>query len=439
MSNGPDVSNNQDLTPEQKKGYVARMKAAWKALPDEQRKALQPLLDTAHQQFGDFVRSRKPPDHKYHSILRMESYLNDDADKYLENLDAAVAKEIVLGLGPEGQIYGIGKYQELDPCWELVAGTVWLENLLNKHHFPPGTPTRKPMPDDGRVRIALAGDFGTGNFGADDSPSTKISKIMASLQPHITVHLGDVYYAGTSGEESSKLMNYWPRGSIGSFTLNSNHEMYSGGGPYFNEAVGGPMFNKLQSPWSFFALENANWVVVGLDSAYNAGELDLYMDGSLGKNAQVLFLRKLAEDKTRKMILLTHHNGFDLGGYVQSAESELLQQVTAAFDGGAPAYWYWGHKHAGAVYKPLPKYKNMLCRCAGHSALPWGLSTELQAGKNAGQVEWFEDMNAGDPYDKLRVFNGCVLLELDGENLFETFYDEKGRIAWSNGKVYYRG
>jgi hypothetical protein len=46
-------------------------------------------------------------------------------------------------------------------------------------------------------------------------------------------------------------------------------------------------------------------------------------------------------------------------------------------------------------------------------------------------VEWFEKKNAGDPDEKLRVFNGFTMLELDADNLTETFYDELGRIAWT--------
>jgi MCRA family len=37
----------------------------------------------------------------------------------------------------------------------------------------------------------------------------------------------------------------------------SNHEMYSGGGPYFNAVVGSPI-SALQSQRSFFALENTH-------------------------------------------------------------------------------------------------------------------------------------------------------------------------------------
>ena len=49
--------------------------------------------------------------------------------------------------------------------------------------------------------------------------------------------------------------------------------------------------------------------------------------------------------------MLTHHNGFELDG---TKPNRLYNEVMSAFHGvKPPAYWYWGHKHAGAVYKPL--------------------------------------------------------------------------------------
>jgi hypothetical protein len=427
MANDNEIGNSQTLTVAQQDALIARMKTAWANLPDDKQAALKPLLEDAHQQLGDFLDTGRPPEHQVHQILRLKSYLTDDWDGHVQRLDQPIAAQAIeIKVSPGGEILGTGKYQELDPLWELVAGTVWLENLLHKHPFPPGTPALIQIPD--QVTIALAGDFGTGNFGASDSPSTKISKFIPSLNPQITIHLGDVYYAGTSGEESSKLMNFWPKGSFGSFTLNSNHEMYSGGEPYFNEAVGGPVFNKFQSPFSFFALENTNWIIVGLDSAYNAEVLKLYMDGSLGDNAQLPFLGSLAQ-KGKKVIVLTHHNGLPESGVQPAQPLKLFTDVIGAFDGARPpAYWYWGHVHAGVAYKPLKDHNDLRCRCVGHAALPWGLASDLQASQN---VQWFEKCNAKDPENDLRVFNGFVLLQLDGADLTETFYDENGRIAWT--------
>lgn len=358
-------------------------------------------------------------------------YLTDDQEGHLKRFQQQTEEGVELGVGPEGEIYGLGKYQTLDLGWELVAGTVWLENLFHKHAFPKGTPDIRSFPvfPTEKLRIVLAGDFGTGNFGDETSPSTKISKIMASLKPHITIHLGDVYYAGTSGEETSNFLNSWPAGSLASFTLNSNHEMYPGGDSYFNEAVNGSLFKSSQAPYSFFAFEYGDWIVVGLDSAYNAGVLSLYMDGSLGDsgNAQFALLREIAA-KGKKVIVLTHHNGFDLGGFTAGSPLKLYTEVMGAFPASAPPnYWYWGHKHAGAVYKPLSN--GTLCRCVGHGALPWSQSSEL---KDSSQVVWYEDQSAGDPEDELRVFNGFALLELDANAIKETFYDELGRVAWDS-------
>lgn len=431
MSNGQDTSNNHPLTDAQRDALVGRMQTAWANLPNDKQAALKPLIDDAHQQFANYLETGTTPEHKVHPILRMKSYLTNDWDGHVQRFDhPAPTEAIQVKVGPGGEILGTGRYQLFDPLWELVAGTVWLENLLHKHPFPPGIPTPVQIPD--QVSIALLGDFGTGNFGASDSPSTKISKFIPSLNPQFTIHLGDVYYAGTSGEESSKLLNYWPRGSSGCFALNSNHEMYPGGGPYFNDVVGGPIFNKYQSPFSFFALENSSWIIVGLDSAYNAGALHAYMNGSLGDSAQLPFLRSLAqrgEKEKKKLVMLTHHNGLPETDQKQLGATKLFTEVLGAFEGlTPPAYWYWGHVHAGFVYKPLKDQNGLLCRCVGHSALPWGLASNLQQNQN---VEWFEQCNAKDPENPLRVYNGFVFLKLDGASLTESFYDEIGRVAWT--------
>lgn len=426
MVDETSASSGTTLTDAERSAWITRMKAAWAKLPADKKADLMPLLDNAHQQLANYLKIGVPPKHEVHTVLRMKSYLTNDWDGHIQKLDRPLPTEAIeIKVGPGGEILGTGKYQELDPLWELEAGTIWLENLLYKHPFPSGCPDLVPIPN--HTTIALVGDFGTGNFGRYDSPSTKISKFVPTLKPHYTIHLGDVYYAGTGEEERNKLMQFWPQGSLGSFTLNSNHEMYSGGTPYFDDAVGGPVFNKLQSPYSFFALENSDWIIVGLDSAYNSDVLKLYMDGSLGRNAQIPFLQELAK-KGKQIVLLTHHNAIPESGMPGASPLKLLTEVTKAFAGGAPPkYWYWGHAHAGVAYKPLPQ-NDMLCRCVGHGALPWGLSSDLQGSAN---VEWFERCNAGDPDNTLRVFNGFVLLQFDGPNLTEAFYDECGRVAWT--------
>ena len=210
--------------------------------------------------------------------------------------------------------------------------------------------------------------------------------------------------------------------------MNSNHEMYSGAAPFFQVALGSPVF-QIQQQCSFFALENAAWVIVGLDSAYYSNEEGLYEDGSLypasGPQVQLDFL-KAQVAKGKKVIVLTHHNGLSEDG---STPTTLWSQVMSAFsDGAGPAYWYWGHVHAAAVYKPFGP-ANVLSRCCGHGALPWGQASDLA---NSQQVAWYENRSAHDPDIPQRVLNGFAALHLSGPNLQETFYDENGGIAWQS-------
>jgi len=244
---------------------------------------------------------------------------------------------------------------------------------------------------------------------------------MEFLQPQITIHLGDVYYAGTSDQEKHLLVNLWPKGSIGAATLNSNHEMYSGGLPYFNVALTDSLF-ALQQGSSFFALQNDFWVVVALDSAYYASEASMYLDGALDP-VQVQFLRA-QRAAGKKVLLLTHHNGLTEDGATTTA---LWSQVMSAFDQGhGPDLWYWGHVHAGIVYDPQ-RTRGVLCRCCGHGGIPWGQASGLA---NSPNVLWYEKRPAHDLDVPQRVLNGFAMVSLSGSNVTEVFYDENGGVAW---------
>jgi hypothetical protein len=402
---------------------AGRIKRAWGKLAPAQKRMILPVLLKAHAQAVAVSQTKAAPQPDptvNHNLLLIHSALNDDRDGALSSLEAGV----VVDVGPEGQIYGTGKYQQLDPGW-AEAGAVWLEHVFTgKHSFPNNPPV---IPIDDVVQIGLAGDWGTGDWRGPASPtaSTDVGRHLAFLQPDITVHLGDVYYAGTSNEEQHLLVDLWPAGPKGSFTLNSNHEMYSGGSPYFDVALANPKF-ALQNGSSFFALENNYWVIVGLDSAYYASEAGMYLDGSLGNDGvQVGFLRDQVQ-KGKKVIVLTHHNGLTDDG---SATNTLWDQVMSAFPADAgPALWYWGHIHAGVAYQNHdPQGRNVPCRCCGHGAIPWGQAPVFN---NPANVLWYEKRPAHDPDIPERVLNGFAVLYLNGPDVVEVFYDENGGGAW---------
>ena len=91
-----------DLTESLKAALAERMKEAWARLPKDTQNHLKPLLDTAHAQFADFVKTGAPPDHELHTILRMKSHLTDDWDGLIDahNESLALAPvEIQVGVG----------------------------------------------------------------------------------------------------------------------------------------------------------------------------------------------------------------------------------------------------------------------------------------------------------------------------------------------------
>lgn len=250
-----------------------RIKAAWALLPADKKAIVQPKIDAAHEQLRSYqaTGTAPPPDPEIaHHLLLVKSALTDDADGTAGALPELQPGSVEIDVDPGGSIWGTGKYQQLDPGW-LAAAACWLEHLIfGRHPFPKGTPPVTMIPD--KLTIAMAGDFGTGNWGTEANPaaSTKIAQqVIPGLRPDLTIHLGDVYYEGSGAEEKSNLIAIWPPGVGGgsSYSLNSNHEMYSGGGPFFVEALESRLF-AAQKPYSFFALENSHWVIVGLDSAY---------------------------------------------------------------------------------------------------------------------------------------------------------------------------
>jgi hypothetical protein len=402
---------------------ASRIKTAWGKLGEDQKHMILPMLLKAHAQAVALSQSRvapQPDPTVNHDLLLTYSALNDDRDGVLSSLEPGV----VVDVDAAGQIWGTGKYEELDPGW-AEAGAVWLEHVFTgKHSFPDHPPV---IGMDDFVQIGLAGDWGTGDWRspANPAPSTDVARHLANLQPDITIHLGDVYYAGTSDQEQHLLVDIWPVGPEGCFTLNSNHEMYSGGTPYFDVALANPKF-AAQEGSSFFALENKNWVVVALDSAYYASEAGMYMDGSLGSDGvQVEFLRAQVQ-KGKKVIVLTHHNGLTDDG---SATNTLYDQVMSTFPHNAgPALWYWGHVHAGVAYQNFDTQgRNVPCRCCGHGGLPWGQAPVFS---NKTNVLWYENRPAHDTDIPERVLNGFAVLYLNGPNIDEVFYDENGAGAW---------
>jgi hypothetical protein len=198
--------------------------------------------------------------------------------------------------------------------------------------------------------IAMLGDWGTNLYGAPVSAASiaRVGKF------DLLLHLGDIYYSGTKSEVRSRFLDAWPASAASkSRALNSNHEMYSGGFAYFDDIL--PEFGQQSS---YFALQNAHWLLVGLDTAYVDHDMD---------ETQVDWLRTVIRNAgARRIVLFSHQQLFSQldvqGPKLQTALADILATK-------AVAAWYWGHEHECVIYDRHPTF-GFLARCLGNGGIP---------------------------------------------------------------------
>lgn len=353
----------------------------------------------------------------------------------------------------DGTLVSYAKYAQLDAGW-LEAALFYIllyAGIISKQPF--GTNGQVTALTGDSLNIAIIGDWGTGKYvdGADkDGPAIAIMDQVMKMTPShdLTIHLGDVYYVGNDdtlympNTENSNFLDLWKPGSQGSFTLNSNHEMYPGGSGYFLEAMKSPMF-AAQNGASYFAVTFSDWIIIGLDSAYDIDyptntTTPFLLEGRITDATQLGFVKGL--DLTGKtVIVLTHHTGMNTAG---TEPNQLWTDVTGAlkanptFDNSkkGPDYWYWGHVHNGIVYSSGSAVGGITnARCVGHGAVPFGKAYGISTKK----TDYFAQTPYPNPtpQQQNRVLNGFSTLTLDATKgtLNEAFYEMNNTVpVWTS-------
>jgi predicted phosphodiesterase len=261
-----------------------------------------------------------------------------------------------------------------------------------------------------KARIAIFGDWGTGQ------PEAKaLIAAIGRKNPDVVLHLGDIYYAGTEFEMQNYFLAIWKATfdltKTRTFTLSGNHDMYSGGGPYY-QAI-----QALGQPASYFCLRNDDWQFIALDTGLH--DVDAFANSpTFLEDTEVHWLNdKIANRGNRRTVLLSHHQLFtayeDICGKaindkLQSQVSPILPQVTA---------WFWGHEHNQVIYKP---YQGVLGRCIGHGAYPVGI-TEIASKPKHPEVP-LEDVTLTKG---LSFFShGYAIMDLDGASARVAYYQD---------------
>lgn len=323
----------------------------------------------------------------------------------------------------DGSILSGEKYATYDPYWFLAFLNLVITFVKRLWKFEGTTypADSTPIPISSKtgsdtVKIAIVGDWGTGN----DISATVMQHIEAQ-NPDYIVHLGDVYYSGTPderkhyfhiGEERHNLLGFWPQHYKNrSFTLNSNHEMYTGANGYFDVALGDPNTPfDAQKGQGCFALQFGDWTLLGLDSGYFGTSFDAFMQGSIGEEGtpQREWIKGLNLDG-EKTIVFSHHTGF---ADDCSSINKLWTQVHNSLSNKDPFAWYWGHVHNAIVYNnPVqvsghPSVQlNTYARCSGHGAIPYGNSPSL----DIPQVAWRETQEVPSTH---QLYHGFSMIEL---------------------------
>jgi hypothetical protein len=283
--------------------------------------------------------------------------------------------------------------------------------------------TTKPEPIPNVAKIAMTADWGTGLYGAP-----RIAQQINNTGGfELLMHLGDVYYSGTEEEVQERFLDIWPRGA-GKRTLaiNSNHEMYSGGFGYFKLAL--PAIGQKSS---YFAFENSDWLLVGLDTAYVDHDIDNEQVAWL--NLVIKQVREANGGNPKKLMLFSHQQLFSRldsqGPKLQSALRHLLESraITA---------WYWGHEHQCVIYDAHPRF-GLRGRCLGNGGIPEVRKTEVKQApteKAVGKFMWKRLSQTNDSPSSLAldgpnpdvkgdeekfVPHGYMTLELNGPTLTE--------------------
>jgi hypothetical protein len=253
----------------------------------------------------------------------------------------------------------LNEFSETDPRLVASAVAMGLKLFRKPHPF-------KEQPAEMKIgnlaRILVVGDWGSGIERAQG-----IGRMMrdiieegqrAGREQHV-VHLGDVYYSGWDWEVDHRLLAYWPvrkeeAGSISSWSLNGNHDMYSGGYGYFDRLLTDPRFQRHQGA-SYFRLFNDNWQLLGLDTAYQNKALFAPQSEWIRDHTKT----------PKKTMLLSHHQPFTV---YEKDSIKMDKTLKGVLRHGGIRAWLFGHEHRCILYNEYLKIKYP--RLIGHGGVP---------------------------------------------------------------------
>jgi hypothetical protein len=317
--------------------------------------------------------------------------------------DVRLAESVVAQ--PSKRLFG--RMSQTDAGWIACWCARAFRGLTGRRNFPTQPAAPRQIPDD--ARVFLIGDWGSGITRAKKiADRIRVMLEAETEREQHVMHLGDVYYSGWPEEYDDHFLAYWPvlpgeEQKYGSWCLNANHDMYSGGFGFFDHLLADIRF-KDQQQSSYFSLLTNHWLILGLDSGWTEKDL-------AGGQADWVSQQQAAHPD-KKLILLTHHQPISAFEKDCPALSPLMQRnkVTA---------WFWGHEHRFVLYARRPDLP--YGRLIGHSGVPvWA-----EGDAKPPEVEYVSTRNFRSGLERFALF-GFAEMDFRGDHIDMRYYDEYG-------------
>ena len=324
-----------------------------------------------------------------------------------------------------------GDFSPEDPDWVIKIAESMLGHLAKGNHPFNPRPAAHAISDS--ARLVVVGDWGTGLPRARAVASYMAEEVADALahgrEAHV-IHLGDVYYSGLPSEVQRHVLDCWPvtadqaRAGVTSWSLNGNHDMYSGGFGYFQTLLGDPRFAAQRSAdgaaTSFFRLTSPSWDFAALDTSWDE---DVLSKGDRGAPGPAGGFRRghcpglgpeagPAEPPPAHVRLRPGRPG--PGAARQARPGAAQRRVTA---------WWWGHEHRCMGFEsgqgvPFP-------RCLGHGGVPV-LQPHAPGDPVPAPGAWEERGFLEDPDGNHWARFGFSVLDLDGGQIHVRYRDDTG-------------
>jgi len=324
-----------------------------------------------------------------------------------------------------------GNFTPDDPDWVVKIAEAMLGHLaMGNAPFNP-KPAEHAISDS--ARLVIVGDWGTGLPRAQAVAKLMAAEIAEALgqgrEVHV-IHLGDVYYSGLPSEVKRHVLAYWPvtaeqaRAGVTSWSLNGNHDMYSGGFGYYQNLLGDPRFAAQHSAdgaaTSFFRLTSPSWDFVGLDTSWDTDVLSKGASAVL-QDPQAEFVATVAKASDRKLFLLSHHQ-LDSAYDKEDIGPVLTAKLGPVLETGRVTAWWWGHEHRVMGLNPV--HKVQFLRCVGHGGVPV-LQTHAPDAPIPAPGAWEPRGFLNISGEHWALF-GFAVMDLDGDQIQVRYRDEKG-------------